>query len=616
MTATASTCECGGGSSVEETRETGGGRVRRRRMCMVCGTRWRTYETRHADRSILDVAADDADQMMVDVARMVTLATKGNPMSSDRTSPTFTPCPECRIVGAHRFDCSRNPRTRAATPEQLQAASRPPGVPPDASPRGEPPEHVVEAARLAGTLSPCGKSKRGAAIFDPATGNVTSRGCNHLPARIACAGDDACRAACNRRCIHAETAAIVDAHQPSVPGCEIVHVKVVDGVVVASGPPSCVPCAAMILRARLDAAWLLHEDGWRRYPADEFYRLSCEAPPKVPTPPIASPALTVGSALLDPRFKPREVVVEYREIFPPSDADEEPVVGEIFQLRSVIEDGITYAERRQWYAAGSRWFRWKDSNVGSCGVNSVDCLALPACLVVAAEMDNPPDSRAPLASPPAEAEREGPDFARLAEDFHDDLAARSAGKDGKRTLYRDLDESTRRRWHASMADTLSRAGLIGSAPTPTRAIAAPGLDLASRAAALLAVADRATPGPWSTRKVEHRGGENGDGEVELEEWRVLASSGDVLAMCCYFNGDSDELNARAIATLRDAPGIICEQQAEIERLRVLAAEACSYAEQACAWWDDEAPPPPSGPNLIIRRIAAIRAALASKEPTP
>lgn len=42
-------------------------------------------------------------------------------------NPTFTPCPECRIVGAHRFDCSLNQRIRAATPEQLQAASRPPG---------------------------------------------------------------------------------------------------------------------------------------------------------------------------------------------------------------------------------------------------------------------------------------------------------------------------------------------------------------------------------------------------------------------------------------------------------------------------------------------------------
>jgi deoxycytidylate deaminase len=169
-------------------------------------------------------------------------------------------------------------------------AGRPPGVPTSEPPRQrewrtetppayKPPEHVIEAARLAGVLSPCGKSKRGAAIFDPSTGEVTSRGCNHLPARIPCDGDEACRAACNRRCIHAETAAIVDAHRDSLPGCEIVHVKVVDDGVVTSGPPSCVPCAAMILRARLDAAWLLHEDGWRRYPADEFYRLSCAAAP-------------------------------------------------------------------------------------------------------------------------------------------------------------------------------------------------------------------------------------------------------------------------------------------------------------------------------------------------
>lgn len=76
MTGTATTCTCGGDSSIEETRETSRGRLRRRRKCLVCGAGWRTYETRHADRSILDVAADDADQMMVDLVRMAELATR------------------------------------------------------------------------------------------------------------------------------------------------------------------------------------------------------------------------------------------------------------------------------------------------------------------------------------------------------------------------------------------------------------------------------------------------------------------------------------------------------------------------------------------------------------
>lgn len=316
-------------------------------------------------------------------------------MSSDRTSPTFTPCPECRIVGAHRFDCSRSPRTRAATPAQLQAASRPPGVPPDASPRGEPPEHVVEAARLAGVLSPCGKSKRGAAIFAPATGNVTSRGCNHLPARIACAGDDACRAACNRRCIHAETAAIVDAHQPGVPGCEIVHVKVVDGVVVASGPPSCVPCAAMILRARLAAAWLLHEDGWRRYPADEFYRLSCEAPPKPPTPPIASPALTVGAALADPRVQRGECVVEVLhgggEVEQLSWGD-----GEVFyNAGGEITSRVVWSFSSRWWGSALEPPEWSDFDDWKCDP-CPEFFASPARLVPIADADANPSTRGDL----------------------------------------------------------------------------------------------------------------------------------------------------------------------------------------------------------------------------
>ena len=66
MTATATTCECGGGSSVEETRETSGGRVRRRRKCLKCGKGWRTYEERHPETSFLDAVAAHLDRVCGD----------------------------------------------------------------------------------------------------------------------------------------------------------------------------------------------------------------------------------------------------------------------------------------------------------------------------------------------------------------------------------------------------------------------------------------------------------------------------------------------------------------------------------------------------------------------
>lgn len=176
----------------------------------------------------------------------------------------------------------------------------------------EPPPHVIEVARARAAASPCGKSQRGAVVFDADTGAVYGHACNHLPGGIECADAikrrdyprgiviattldeqtarakaEACRSACGARCVHAETAAILRtavAARATLTGLEIVHLKVVNGEAVASGGPSCVPCAAMILEAGLAACWLFHavdrfqeHPGWRRYPAAEFYRLSCAA---------------------------------------------------------------------------------------------------------------------------------------------------------------------------------------------------------------------------------------------------------------------------------------------------------------------------------------------------
>ena len=121
------------------------------------------------------------------------------------------------------------------------------------------------------------------------------------------------------------------------------------------------------------------------------------------------PALDVATAMRDPRFKTRGIVVEYREAFQPSpDSDDggELVIGDVYQLRAVVDDGITYADRRQWHArAGAdgrgAWFRWREARGGSCGVGSVDDLFLPCRIVPYAEADAPPASRGELPLPAA-----------------------------------------------------------------------------------------------------------------------------------------------------------------------------------------------------------------------
>jgi hypothetical protein len=57
-------------------------------------------------------------------------------------------------------------------------------------------------------------------------------------------------------------------------GCDMLHVKTVDGELVPSGGPSCVQCSKLALAAGIAGVWLFHEDGWRRYGAVEFHELS------------------------------------------------------------------------------------------------------------------------------------------------------------------------------------------------------------------------------------------------------------------------------------------------------------------------------------------------------
>jgi deoxycytidylate deaminase len=142
-----------------------------------------------------------------------------------------------------------------------------------------------EALRLAtkvGADSPCAKSKRGVVLFCRTYG-MLGAGCNHPPDGFECDGSDECHAACNRVCVHAEMDALAEftkelrddflrrADKKGDMRLEMLHVKVVDGVAVPSGEPSCWQCSRHVINFGVTAFWLLHASGLHRYGADEFH---------------------------------------------------------------------------------------------------------------------------------------------------------------------------------------------------------------------------------------------------------------------------------------------------------------------------------------------------------
>ncbi len=162
-----------------------------------------------------------------------------------------------------------------------------------------PPDFAIRAAVDAGSRSPCAKSKRGAAAFDPEIeGFSFGTGYNGQPTPFACTADAACKAACSKRCVHAEMRAIRGLLPAVARGLEIVHAKVIDGRLVAGGGPSCWQCSREILDVGLAAVWLFQPPtvaehnamgivsmddprfetiGWRRYTAVEFHSLTLAA---------------------------------------------------------------------------------------------------------------------------------------------------------------------------------------------------------------------------------------------------------------------------------------------------------------------------------------------------
>lgn len=144
-----------------------------------------------------------------------------------------------------------------------------------------PPQVAIAAALAESVKSPCAKSKRGVSAYRRFPWpHVVARGHNAQPPGFACDGSDACRAACNKLCVHAEQAVL--AREFDGPRWEaqvyLVHVKSIDGVLVPSGPPSCDRCSCLIAAdSRVHGVWLYHADGWRLYESAEFHELTLRA---------------------------------------------------------------------------------------------------------------------------------------------------------------------------------------------------------------------------------------------------------------------------------------------------------------------------------------------------
>lgn len=183
-------------------------------------------------------------------------------------------------------------------------------------PPTEPPSIFVQTAIGYANQSPCQKSQRGAVIYEHKESNVyiigddrpIGRGYNGLPSIQQCDGSEACRRDCGKICVHAESRAIRNAL--TSPRCfarsvlyqtpggtrisplinhRLIHVKTVDGDLVAGGQPSCWQCSKDILDCGLDGVWLFELDDahptsaamsgkgtWRYYTARHFHEVTLQ----------------------------------------------------------------------------------------------------------------------------------------------------------------------------------------------------------------------------------------------------------------------------------------------------------------------------------------------------
>ena len=144
---------------------------------------------------------------------------------------------------------------------------------------------IINFAVQAGRQSPCCKSQRGVVIYNHDNGVVNYvMGWNHPPEPFTCTGTESCKKNCGKICVHAEQHAILNCLEKAkrqhtainIVGAEMLHIKVVDGEGVSGGPPSCPDCSKLILEAGIAYMWLWETDGWKRYTAEEFHRITLQ----------------------------------------------------------------------------------------------------------------------------------------------------------------------------------------------------------------------------------------------------------------------------------------------------------------------------------------------------
>lgn len=160
-----------------------------------------------------------------------------------------------------------------------------------------PDQLMIDYALGVAAHSTC-RSKRGVAIYDMRTGAFRGAGYNGPPQ--GCPGRAICAGTCGKRSVHAEVRALREAevyrrndHPPGP--YDLIHVELAaDGGVVACDGPSCPGCAAQILDSGFIAGVWLYERpqsqpepptgpaAWRRYGAEEFYRVTLECCGMVP----------------------------------------------------------------------------------------------------------------------------------------------------------------------------------------------------------------------------------------------------------------------------------------------------------------------------------------------
>lgn len=137
-------------------------------------------------------------------------------------------------------------------------------------------DDFVALALEAASSSTC-RSQRGAVAFsgrENETRELVAVGFNQQPTGP-CDGSERCKATCRREAIHAEQALLLSGVDLALGGSvEVIHVKIFADEIAVSGGPDCIECAKLLRFAGVVAVWLYHADGWRRYPIEEFHRLS------------------------------------------------------------------------------------------------------------------------------------------------------------------------------------------------------------------------------------------------------------------------------------------------------------------------------------------------------